>query len=149
MKLYFRMKTKISRYIYAIKNIESYRSLNGAFKEQNEALKEALKSPAEVVRALTDDKFKWFDYDTLDDGNKKKYFEQAKRILEMEVFQNEVAKLDAEFIMWAAKESRDFDGVLAMRHQMSGIALLCQRLAEVPNPEEPKKAEPKEPYSAL
>lgn len=147
--LFIKRITKFKqKYIHAVKFYEFSQDLRKALIEQNEELKKALKSPIEVVRALTDDKFKFFDYQELDKGEQLKYYDQAQRILKMEVFQNEVAKLNTEFITWAAKQSKDFDGVRDMRHQISGISLLEERLESIQNPNEIKK-EVNQPYASL
>lgn len=90
--------------------------------------------PVYVVRSITDDKLKFYDYNELGEQQLKIYHDQARSILKKGVFQNEVAYLKAQFYKWAAMESRDHDGVVAMRHQISGIELLEERLEEIPDP---------------
>jgi predicted nuclease with TOPRIM domain len=156
------MMKKIKYIIEAIKNYESLQEeLVNRFAElqrKNELikdlrdevadLKEKAKDPIAVVNALTDGQFEWYDYEELTETDQIKYYTQAQEILKKEVFQNELAALSKEFISWAAQESRDFDGVLAMRHQISGANMFKERLEGIMNPQDREK-EVKEPYATL
>ena len=97
-------------------------------------LHDMIADPIYVVRAITDDKLKFYDYTELDEQRLKTYHDEASSILKKDVFQNEIAYLKAQFYKWAAMQSRDHEGVVAMRHQISGIKLIEARLEDIPDP---------------
>ena len=110
--------------------------------------KDMLGDPIEVVRKLTGDDFKWFNYEELSVQDRNAYHSEAQTILRSNVFKNEISKLNTEFLEWAGKQSRDFQGVRDMRHQISGINLLVERLGDIQNVD--IRAEVvDEPYSAI
>lgn len=111
-------------------------------------LKERLGDPIEVVKAITKDRFKFFDYLELPADKRKNYSSQAKIILDSDAFKNEISSLLTTWQEWAAKESKNYDGVVAMRHQMSGILLLIERLEEIVEPKEVKPTND-DPYAPL
>lgn len=102
----------------------------------------------DVVKTITDDKFEWFDYNELPEGERLKYYQQAQLILNSPIFQNEISRLNAEWAQWAAKEAKNFEGVSAMRYQMSGINLLRERLESVEDPTVKNKPAD-EPFAGL
>ena len=102
-----------------------------------------------VVQGLVGGDFKWFDYTTLPQADWKNYFDQAQYILRSEVFQNEIARLNAEWAEWSLKKSGNFEAVSAMRHQISGINLLNERFESIPNPMPPLPAPAKEPFEGI
>jgi len=104
--------------------------------------------PIEVVNRLTKKDFEWFDYSELDEGERQKYYQQAQSVLTSDVFNNEINKLNAEFAEWASKKSTSWDDVLAMRHQISGLMLLKERLESVLNPIK-KEDKVTEPYNGI
>ncbi len=99
----------------------------------NVILEAKIGNPIEVVRRITNDKFKFYDYKDLDEPSQKGYYESAQTALRSEALQNTVKMLNSEFALWAAKESRDHNGVLAMRHQISGMNLIIEILEEIPD----------------
>lgn len=101
-----------------------------------------------IVNRITDDKFKWFDYLELSREDQKVYYEAAVSALRNQTIQNEAAKLRSEFALWAAKHSRDYDGVTAMRYQISGIELLLERLGDIRDPYT-KKPEIHDPHAPI
>lgn len=119
---------------YIIKAIKNYSYLEKELLEFKAEFSTFKLDPVNLVRTITDDKFIFFDYTELPKNDLKSYHDQAVNILKSQVFQNEVARLNASFIQWAAKQSKDFDGVRDMRHQISGINLLEERLASIPDP---------------
>ena len=98
------------------------------------SLQSKLGNPIYVVKIITDDKFKFFDYSEMDEQQLKAYYNEARSILKKGVFQNECAYLRAQFLKFAGMESRDHNGVIAMRHQISGIELLIERMEGIPDP---------------
>lgn len=104
--------------------------------------------PIELVNRITEDKFKWYDYNELEENEKLKYYKAAQEALNNPVILNEMSQLYAEWAQWAIKQSHNFEGVMAMRYQMSGIQLLIQRLEEIADPTtKPKPAE--RPYEGI
>ena len=104
--------------------------------------------PIELVNRITEGHFLWFNYDELEESERLKYYKAAQEALKNPVVLNEMAKLNAEWAQWAAKQSHNFEGVLAMRHQMSGIQMLIQRLEEITDPtNKPKPAQ--KPFEAI
>lgn len=104
--------------------------------------------PITVVNQLTEGDFQWYDYNELPADQRLNYYKQARMILEADVFDNEIQRLNQEFAEWSAKQSRDFDGVLAMRHQISGINLLKERFENITDPTV-KETPPEDPYSGI
>lgn len=90
--------------------------------------------PIEIVNKLTDNKFKWFDYSELPLEERIKYYNAAQEVLKNIAMVNEIAALNADFMEWAAKKSQNYDGLLAMRYQISGLNLLEERLKSIPDP---------------
>jgi len=104
--------------------------------------------PIELVNRITEDKFRWYDYSELEQNEQVKYYKAAQEALNNPAILNEMAKLNAEWAQWGIKQSGNFDGVLGMRHQMSGILLLLERLENIVNPlQKSKPAE--EPYEGI
>ncbi len=142
--------TKCSEAHYSkVQNIKDLQEIISSKINQVVELKKKLKSPSEVVKALTSDDFKFFDYKTLEPQDQKNYFDQAQHVLRMEVVQNEVHALNAGFADETIKRSKDFDNVLAMRHQISGIQLLMERLAEIPDPSQIEKPPATQPAAGI
>jgi len=112
-------------------------------------LKADMKNPIHVVRALTDDKFEFFDYQELEKEEQKKYYNHAQDLLKNTTLLNETAYLNKEFITWAAKHSQDFLGVRDMRHQISGLNLLSERLESIVDLYDNTDTPPKDPHSTL
>lgn len=104
--------------------------------------------PIEIVNRLTEDKFKWFDYSELPLEERIKYYNAAQEILENITMVNEIAHLNADFMEWAAKQSQNYEGLVAMRHQISGLSLLEERLRSIPDPTT-KELKADNPYEAI
>lgn len=104
--------------------------------------------PIRLVNRITDEGFRWYDYSALPQDELLKYYQAAREAIDNPALLNEVTRLNAEFAQFAAKEATNFEAVLAMRHQMSGIMLVLERLRSIPDPT--KKTESNEsPFEAI
>jgi len=136
--------------MWFLKELEWRDKRIGELEKELDGLKHIIENPTAkgIVIQLTNNDFKFYDYHNLDEISLKNYHDQAQSILKTEVFKNEVNHLNAEFAEWAAKQSRDFNGVEAMRHQISGINLLKELLESIPDPTN-KQKESQDPYSGI
>lgn len=114
----------------------------------NEELKKKVGNPIEVVRRLTDEQFRFYDYTELDKQGLQQYHGSAQNALKSEALQNEVKHLNSELAIYAAKQSPNHQITEAMRYQISGINLLIERLESIPNPNN-KPDVVQEPYAGL
>jgi len=104
--------------------------------------------PIELVNRLTNNDFKWYDYNELPQNERVKYYQQAQMVLNSDIFKNEIAKLNAEWAEYALKQSKNWEDLLSMRYQVSGIMLLKERLEGIISPVE-RKIEVKDPYGGI
>lgn len=141
----FDLKTEINKLKIIKQALDLELSLEKRIVKETE---KKIGNPIYVVRALTNDNFSWFNYKELSDNDQSHYHGSAQNVLKSKVFQNEVAALNAEFINQAAKMSPNFEDVLAMRHQVSGINLLVERLSEIVDPTTVDKPA-EEPYKGV
>lgn len=84
-----------------------------------------------VIESIMDEGIKWFDPATLGPEGERRYRLDANIVLENRTFQNEIQRIEAEIVQWAVLKSGDFADVRDMRHQLSGIKLIRERLADL------------------
>lgn len=84
-----------------------------------------------VIESIMDEGIKWFDPTTLGVEGERRYRMDAKIVLENRTFQNEINKMEADMVKWSVLQSKDFDDIRDIRHQLSGIKLIRERLEEL------------------
>ena len=144
--------------IKAIKNFIDLKSQLKQYKIENARLTKNLSDelkkvgdPRYVVEKVLGRELKYFEEDKLGRNERIEYFNNAQLILNNKTLQNEIHKLMADWIEYAAKESEEDvygkQSVRDMRMCISALELIVERLESIPNPAQ--KNDVKEPYSNL
>jgi len=88
-----------------------------------------------VIDRVTNNGISWFDYEKLSPQDLRQYHGDAQLLLENRVFKNEFNRIVKESMVWALKESPDFEAVRDMRMNVNGLQLLKDRAENIPNPD--------------
>lgn len=88
--------------------------------------------PESVIREIMGRKIKWYDYQSLKDKQAKiVYIDEAQRIANSSVYQNEINRAVYDIIQHIAIESKSFEETRDLRMTINGIELLRERLSQI------------------
>lgn len=93
-----------------------------------------------LIGEITSNGIEWYDYYKLPIEQQREYYKQAQDAISNTALLNEMNKLINEFAQWSLKQAPNFNGVEAMRYQVSGMKLLMERLEMIPNPDAKKES---------
>ncbi len=79
----------------------------------------------------------YYDSTKLPYADQVTYMQRGQDVLKNETLQNEIRHLEADWIMYCAKDAPDFAAVRDMRMCMHGLDLLLDRLSKIPDPRKP------------
>lgn len=103
-------------------------------KELENSLKETeekIGNPKYVAEKMFENGIKWYDYEELNEADRKFYYEDAQRILKSKVFQNEKKHIVADNMEKAVLGSKDYRSLRDFQMLVAGIMLLEERLEEI------------------
>lgn len=97
-------------------------------------------SPSRVLEAVLQKGISWYNYEELDDVQKKGYYRSVQYVLQNEALQNEVKHLIADLIQEITCKDVDEtnNDVRFLRYSVNGIKVLMERLEGFTDPEPPK-----------
>ena len=87
-----------------------------------------------VIENVLERGINWYNYKELDRVKQIEYYEDAQRILQTEVFQNEFMHYVADLVQFIAKNSPDHDTTIALRYSINGVEALKERLEAIVDP---------------
>lgn len=103
--------------------------------------------PKKVIEEIIGRKIDWYDYQNLDRGAWKLYYNDAQYILNSDVFNNELNHYMTDLLKFIGVESENFEQVLHTRTGMTVLESFKKRLADIQNPD--KKVSKDEPFDAI
>lgn len=89
---------------------------------------------SDYVEAIIGRGIEWFDFEKMDQGGQIMYFNDARFIVEHEVFNNELHHYISDLIKFCAYEAKDFDQVLHTRSAIVALETFRDRLKDIKNP---------------
>ena len=142
------MTNPFKRFFKQAKQIENAHKVIAIRDKQIEALTTKIGDPKYVVESIMDGDVRWFDYSTLPQDKLASYHIQAQEALKNSVVKNEMNRLINEWSEFALLKAKDFAVVRDLRMQASGLKLLMERLAEIPDPTKQDETA-NDPYAPL
>jgi hypothetical protein len=129
IKQWFKTNISLRKQIYDLKRKNE--NLDQAYKD---LWKEAL-NPVKIIEKIMQKSIEWYDWNEIKDGNDKaEYINEARKILDSEVFKNETNAIISDIIKHIATTAKDYDEVIDLRMTINGLELLKERLERIHQP---------------
>jgi DUF438 domain-containing protein len=120
-----------------------YRNEIKRLKEKVNKLQEMVGDPKYVLQKLLKDDISAYDWAGIKDKEKRNgYAQEAKRISNSYVLQNEIKMLYGDLVKEIAMESQNFEIVLDLRMTINGAKLIMERLESIGEDNRPTNKEP-------
>ena len=132
-------KDKRNNMIKRIKSYFNVRRRNKYLEKNNIELLEKYvffkekSTPERVVEKVLKRGISWYDFAELDDNDRRNYANEATRLLQSEVLENEKNAVLKDLVEFIAKKSPDHKTTENLRMTINGIELLIERLGVISN----------------
>jgi len=80
----------------------------------------------------------WYDYDILNENQKREYYNNIQSVLKNEAFINELNHLVADQMEYIARQSRSHEETVNVRMTINAVDMIKSRLESIPNPRKPE-----------
>lgn len=138
------MLDKIRQFIYRRREQELQNEITRLKEKINTTIDE-LGDPKYVIRNILKRDLKFFDYKKLKPEEQEGYVHTGKAVLNNPTYQNEIKHMYVDLVNEIAKESPNFENVMALRMTMNGITLLKERIEELGVDTKPTNKNPHSP----
>ncbi len=101
-----------------------------------------------VVEHILKRGIEWFDNEDLTFEQRVDYYNEAQRILDSQVFQNEIKYAVSDIVKFIASKDCPFEDIQGLRMTINGFELLKERLESIKKPKQ-ESEESTEPFSSL